>query len=402
MEEQRKRKRKGKGAQWTRRKRGGKPPGKPQQQWDRYLEKIYFDPRHPGSFQGPDKLHNVVTGEKKFKIPKRYVRKWLQSQDSYSTHKPIVRKFKRNRVIVTGLHDQFEADLADMQKLRGNNEGYTFLLVVIDVFSRYLWVEPLKNKKEVTVIEGFKQIFARGKKPRRLRTDRGNEFCGKASEKFYDDENIEHWASHNQEIKANYAERVIRTLKSALWAYMRSRKQYRYIDVLQDFVASYNDTEHRSTGMKPSDVKSGEIERSLWWHLYKPREPHVPKKIRRNPIFLYSVGSHVRISHSSKTFERAYDEKWSTEIFVISRRFIRQEIKKYKVQDIEGESVTGSFYEPELQLVKFSEEKEYQIEKEITSVGKGSRKRTLVKWLGWPEKFNSWITEKQRVHHGAP
>lgn len=386
-------------SRWTRPKRGGKPAGTQEEQWNRYLKKIYFDPRHPGSFQGPNKLHSAVSRENRFKIPKSKIRKWLQNQDSYSTHKPIVRNFKRTTVIVTGMYDQYEADLADMQKLKRNNNGYTFLLVVIDVFTRFLWVEPLPNKTEVSVINGFREIFSRGRKPRRLRTDRGNEFCGKASEKFFDDENIEHWASHNQEIKANYAERVIRTLKTSLWAYMRSKKEYRYIDVLQDFVASYNDTEHRTTGMKPSEVTEGEIERSLWWHLYKPRKPYVPKKIRKNPTFLYSVRSHVRISQSSKTFQRAYDEKWSTEIFVISRRFIRQGIKKYKLQDIEGESITGSFYEPELQLVKYSDDREYQIEREITSVGTGNRRRTLVKWVGWPEKFNSWISEKQRVEH---
>ena len=384
---------------WTHRKRGGRAAGSLEEQWNKYLHKIYFDPRHPGSFQGPGRLHSVVMREKKYQIPMSKIKKWLQDQESYSTHKPLVRKFKRQRVIVTGMNDQYEADLADLQKLKRHNDGYTFLLVVIDVFTRFLWVEPLKNKTEASVIQGFKNIFDRGKKPRRLCTDRGNEFCGKASEKFFDDENIEHWASHNQEIKANYAERVIRTLKSALWAYMRSQKKYRYIDVLQDFVASYNNTEHRSTGLRPSEITEGEVERSLWWHLYKPKTPYVPKKVRRRTAFLYSVGSHVRISHSSKTFERAYDEKWSTEIFVISRRFIRQGIKKYKVQDIEGEPVTGSFYEPELQLVKFSEDREYQIEREIRSVGTGRRRRTLVKWVGWPEKFNSWITEDQRVEH---
>ena len=385
------------GPHWTRQKKGGRAGGTALEQWDRYLKKIYFDPRHPGSFQGPGKLHTVVMSEKKHPIPKTWIRKWLQDQESYSLHKPVVRKFKRNRVIVTGLHDQYEANLADMQKLKERNDGYAYLLVVTDVFSRYLWVEPLKSKMETSVVDGFRKIFARGKKPRRLRTDRGKEFCGKYSEKFFDEENIEHWASHNQEIKANYAERVIRTLKSSLWAYMRAKKEYRYVDVLQDMVASYNATEHRSTGMKPEDVTPGEVERSLWWHLYKPRTPYIPKKLRRKPAFLYNLGSHVRISHSSKTFQRAYDEKWSTEIFLVARKFIRQGIKKYKVQDIEGEFVTGSFYEPELQAVKYSDEREFEIEREIATVGTGKRKRTLVKWVGWPDKFNSWITEKQKA-----
>ena len=301
-EEEGMRRRKGKRTKWTRTKGGKGKILKENDKWKKYLEKIYFDPRHPGSFMGPEKLHRAVMNEKKFKIGKSKIRKWLQEQDSYTTHKPLVRKFKRLKVIVTGMYDQYEADLADMQKLKRHNDEYTFLLVTIDVFSRFLWVEPLKNKKETTVVEGLKRIFDRGKKPRRLRTDRGNEFCGKISEKFFDDENIEHWASHNQEMKANFAERVIRSIKSVLWSYMRKKKEYRYIDILQDVVAAYNDTEHRTTGMKPSEVTEGEVERLLWWHLYKPRNAYVPPKMRRRPQFLYNVGSHVRISQSSKTF----------------------------------------------------------------------------------------------------
>lgn len=396
-----KRRRKGRGPRWSRVKGGGvkKKKEADEQKLNRYLHSIYFNPRHPGSFKGADKLHNVVVSEKKFQIGKSKIKRWLQQQESYSTHKNLVRKFKRNRVIVGGMYDQYDADLADMQKLKRKNNGVTFLLVVIDVFSRYTWVEPLKNKMDSSVVEGFRKIFSRGKTPKRIRTDRGTEFRGKISQKFFKDESIEHWSSHNQEIKAHFAERVIRTIKSALWSYMRNKKEYRYVDVLQDVVDAYNDTEHRSTEMRPSDVTEGEVERYLWWKLYKPREPYAALRNKAKPAFLYKVGSHVRISHSSKTFERAYDEKWSTEIFIISRRFIREGIKKYKVSDIEGEAVTGSFYEPELQAVKYSEDRAYEIEREISSVGRGAQRRTLVKWAGWPDKFNSWIAESQRVKY---
>ena len=73
---------------------------------------------------------------------------WLQNQESFSLHKPICREFKRLRVIIGGLHDQYDADLADMQKLKEKNDGVRFLLIVIDVFIHHLWVEPLLNKTE--------------------------------------------------------------------------------------------------------------------------------------------------------------------------------------------------------------------------------------------------------------
>ena len=93
---------------------------------------------------------------------------WLQNQESFSLHKPVCREFKRLRVIVGGLPDQYDADLADMQKLKEKNEGVRFLLIIIDMFSRHLWVEPFLNKTEDSIIAAFQCIFQRTPKPHQL------------------------------------------------------------------------------------------------------------------------------------------------------------------------------------------------------------------------------------------
>ena len=111
-----------------------------------------------------------------------------------------------------------------MQKLEDKNDGVCFLLVVIDVFSRFMWVEPLENKLEDMVINAFQYIFQRAKKPRCLRTDRGGEFTGRKVQDYFDSINIKHWTAHNDEMKANFAERVIQTLKKSLWEYIRAKK----------------------------------------------------------------------------------------------------------------------------------------------------------------------------------
>ena len=82
------------------------------------------------------------------------------------------------RVITDGLHDQYDANLADMQKLKEKNDGVRFLLIIIDVFSHHLWVEPLLNKTEESVIEAFRHIFQGTPKPQRLRTDHGGKLKG--------------------------------------------------------------------------------------------------------------------------------------------------------------------------------------------------------------------------------
>lgn len=359
--------------------------------WDKYLSKIYFDPKHPASFKGPSKVFQSVQNEGVSDIPLAYIKKWLKNQDSYTLNKPLRRKFKRSRVIVTGLKDQYEADLADMQKIAKENDGVRFLLVVIDVFSRYLWVEPLQSKHEGNVINAFRNLMQKSGTPRRMRTDRGKEFTGRKVQTYFKNEHMEHWTAHNDEMKANFAERVIRTLKTSLWGYMRKNNTRRYIDHLQDMVSAYNNTQHRSIGMKPSEVKKGDVESAVWWEQYRPKYSYEKSKKLLSVKFMFKKGDHVRISHMAKTFERGHDEKWTSEIFTIRSRYRSRAIRKYKLDDLLGENIDGSFYEAELQGVTYDNKKIFNIEKILKSRGKGLKKEILVKWEGWPEKFNSWI-----------
>ena len=185
------------------------------------FRKIYFDPSHPGSFRGANKLHEAIKDEGKYTISLSKVKQWLQNQESFSLHKPLRRSFHHLKVIIGGLNDQYKAD---MQKLKDKNDGVRFLLIIIDVFSRFMWVEPLENKLEDTVINAFRHIFPRAKKLRRLRTDRGGEFTGRKVQDYFDSINIEHWTAHNDETKANFAESVLQTLKKSLWGYIHTKK----------------------------------------------------------------------------------------------------------------------------------------------------------------------------------
>ena len=148
---------------------------------------------------------------------------------------------------------------------------------------------------------------------------------------------------------------------------------------------------HHTTGMKPSEITKGHIGRHLWWHLYKPKLSYEKsREITRVP-FAYKKGDKVRISHMVKTFERAYDEKWMREIFEIVQSFKCFGIRKYHLCDLDGEEVKGTSYEPELQLVNYSAQGSFEIEMVIEKRGRGKKEEVLVKWKGWPEKFNSWI-----------
>ena len=387
-----KKKKKSKAKKWTRVKTGKTKiqPKEREKDWEKFLRKIYYDPSRAGSFQGPEKLYDVVKKEYKGKSPLglKRIAKWLEKQEVYSLNRPVKRTFQRARVIVSGRFDQFDADLADFQLLKRKNDNFTFILVVIDVFSRYAWAEPILSKSPSSVKRGFEAIFARaGQKPRRLRTDSGKEFTAIMMENYFEEENIEHFVTRNEEIKASYAERLIKTLKSKMWRLMKERKNFRYLDDLQKIVDSYNNTKHSTIQMAPAAVTNGDVSERLWWSQYKPRQPYIKKLASGKRKFKFKEGEHVRISQKAGVFERAYNEKWSTEIFLVQDRFIRDNLKTYKITDLDKQPILGTFYESELQRATLSYDREWEIEKEIETKGN----KTLVKWKGWPSQHNSYI-----------
>ena len=108
--------------------------------WEKYIEKIYFNPEHPVSYEGPKQLYDFIKKDGKYKISHSQLKKWLQKQNSYSINKTAKRNFQRSHVIVSRIDDQFDADLALFISYANDNNGYKYLLVVIDIFSRHAWV----------------------------------------------------------------------------------------------------------------------------------------------------------------------------------------------------------------------------------------------------------------------
>lgn len=143
-----------------------------------YLKRIYTDPSHPASFGGRRRLKREADREGKFHISNKEIVAFLESQDTYSTTRRVHRRFKRNRIRVSGVHIQYDMDLCDMMKMRGyrGNRRTRYLLTVIDVFSRYAFVRPLRTKAGHVVASALKDILTSGPKPVRCRSDQGTEF----------------------------------------------------------------------------------------------------------------------------------------------------------------------------------------------------------------------------------
>lgn len=290
--------------------------------------------------------------------------------------------------MTTGLYDLYDADLAQLDALSKYNEGVKYLLFVIDVFSRYLYIEPLIDKSGGRVKTALKSVFERGVKPKQLRTDGGSEFQNRIVNDFLQKENIYHQVVLN-ETKANYAERCIRTIKSMMYRYFTKYRTYKYIDVLQNFVKTYNASPHMSlNGIAPEDVNSSN-ETQIWSSLYLRKRKNYSKK------FILNVGDLVRISHQKRPFMRGYDEQFTTEILKISYRFRQRGYPMYRIVDFLDEKVKGNFYEPELQSVEKNTESLWLIEKIIRKRQRRGRKEVYVKFVGWDDRFNSWILDSE-------
>ena len=179
---------------------------------ENYLKNIYYNPSNPASFSGPDKLYQFVKKDGKYMISKYRIRKWLQREDAFSLQRESRKPIKRSRIVVADIDDQWSADLMDMVKFAKSNQGVRFILVVIDVFSKYLWLRPLKDKKGTSIVEAFESIFKEGRKPERIRTDKGQEFRAKVVESVFKSKSIRHMFAES-DVKASISERVIKTIK---------------------------------------------------------------------------------------------------------------------------------------------------------------------------------------------
>ena len=142
-------------------------------------------------------------------------------------------------------------DLADMQLISRFNKGFRFLLCVINIFSKYAWVVPLKDKKVISIVNAFQKIlYKSGRKPNKIWVDKGIEFQNNSFKKWFKDNDIEMYLIYN-EGKYVVAESFIKTLQTKIYKYMTSVSKNVYIDKLDAIVDEYNNAYHRTIRMKP-------------------------------------------------------------------------------------------------------------------------------------------------------
>ena len=306
---------------------------------------------------------------------------WVQLANEI--HKPVRRKFEKRRVIITGknsnspVDNTWTADLVDMQPYSRWNRGYKYLLTVLDVFSKYAWVVPIKDKKGETITKAFRVIVGK-RKPVYLWTDKGTEFYNSDFKEYLKENGITLYSTQNVE-KSSVIERFNRTLKSKMFKQFTIQNSTVFTDILPQIVEEYNNTYHSTIKMTPKEASLKKNESIAYLNSYHD-EPF-PKF--KKPSF--KEGDKVRISKYRGIFDKSYKGNWSEELFVIYKTQPTIPIT-YRIKDLLGEDIKGSFYEQELQK---ADQEVYRIEKVLKKDYRN--KRMFVKWKGYPDKFNSWV-----------
>ena len=341
----------------------------------------YFRPKEPGSYAGLSTFkqsHDIANlGE------------ILQEYPAYTLHKPVRKHFPRNKVVVNSIDQQWQTDLSDLSSLSKHNDGYKYLACFIDVLSKKAWIIPLKGKTAGHMLSALEQLFSTtDRRPLTLQADKGTEYLNKSVQAYLKRMGIHFFTTQNEDIKAQIVERYQRTMKGKMFRYFTHNNTHRYIDVLADLVDSYNNTHHRSINRTPNSVnKDNEYE--VWSTLYgDDEEQHTMIQ-----PFKFQVGDYVRISTKRSVFAKGYMSGWSEEIFKIKKRQDRVH-PTYVLEDLNGEVVEGSFYALELQKVKLTDDV-FIVEKVLKRRRRRSdgKQEYLVKWRGYPSKFNSWTTD---------
>ena len=345
---------------------------------DGQLKRNYREPQQPGSLGG------LVRFAKAQGISVHRAKRVLSHELGYTLHKPTRRRFPTLRVLVFGPDEQWAADLVDVQNIKRQNKGTNYLLTVVDVFSKFAWVVPLKKKTGLATSDALSTLFVKSKRqPQKLQTDDGKEFYNKHVAKVLKEKGIHHFSTAG-DTKASVVERFNRTFKQRLYRYMTTFNTTSYLSKLQPLVDGYNASFHRSIGMAPKEVVD-ENAREVWERLYGS------KKKKKKAAF--KAADRVRLNQNHRPFEKGYEVGWTEEVFVVTEARSDGNVSVYKISEWDDTPIKGTFYAEDLQKVTVSEDDLFRID----SVVRRKKDRLLVRWKGWPAKYDSWINKKDLI-----
>ena len=287
-----------------------------------------------------DQLDNFV-----FNYGKPIMMEKQQQQLAKEVFSPQITKFKRQRIIPLYKDETWSADLIDKSSLSNYNNNYKFILTVIDIFTKYAWAIPLKNKSGLSITNGFKTILSEGRKPEKLWVDRGSEFYNQTFKSLLKEygtgktaSGIELYSTYS-DLKAVFIERFNRTLLHIINKPMFINGDGNWVNILNDAVVTYNNNIHSTINMTPVDA-SNNPDKVKYTFSFKNIKPKL------------KVGDYVRNVDKRNIFSEGYTSNWNRELFKINE-VLNTHLPTYKIEDINGEIIEGKYYEQKLSKSEF-------------------------------------------------
>ena len=370
-----------------------------------YIKEIYQNLDHIAAYSGVNKLYKYIKQKNdRPDIGKKDIEQFLRSQDASTYHGSVPRRFVRRPIKVCRPGLIVGSDLCDMtDKIAKHNDGFRYVVILMDIFSRKVSLTAVKRKTCGNIAKILDEYLTNSTyQYAKFFADEGAEFTGKAIQKIYKKYNIVRYNIFNRRFKNAIVERFVRTLKSFLYRYFTQNNTFKFIDVLEKYEKIYNSTPHVGLGLKTPDS----VHKMTDLNEIKTQEKiQLAQKIKnygsisRNELkYLnssrraFEVGTHVRLllNDAERIFGKSYEKIFSDEIFVI-RRVDRTLPISYWLKDLNNKDIKGVVYHKELKRVELP--KKYFVEKVVQTRKNRRTGKTeyFVKWVGWPQEFNSWV-----------
>lgn len=355
------------------------------------LETRYANAKNSIGFAG----RNIISRYSK-KLSGEKLRKKLSHIPTYVLHREAKRPRTYNPTILYHPRKLLQADLIDMQARASSNQGFKYIFIVVDCFTRFCWATAVKNKTSSLILDEFKKIYKKTGKFKRFMTDRGSEFISEQFQTFLEKQGIEFAAGNPH---APHVERLNRTIQNRLFKYMTENETNRWKHILQTTIQAYNSRYHRMIKMTPAQAEMKKNHSKVLANVSQYYE----KAIRRKKKPKFQVGDTVSMQKEKSVFGKGYTQVFTDELFKILKVHINLPIPMYTLVDydydpkkpetLEDKIVHGRFYENELQ------EANYEVFKVASSkpeVREGISGKT-VSWKGWPARYDSWIPDENVV-----
>ena len=370
---------------------------------DEFVQR-YLTPGHPSSFAGITKLKQIY----KDQLSEKQIKSFLRTIYAYSLHRQYnkPRKLRYNPFYCYRPRSLVMADLASMlywnsTYLPDQNDDYKYIMVIIDCFSRRVFLSPMKQKHQNSSLTAIKALMEKIKSlhpyvyPRKMLTDRGTEFLNRPVKTYLSSVNIKLLTSATS-TKASLAERVIRTLKGLIYRYLTQNETFKYIDKLSSLLDTYNNRPHRSLG-KFTPFQADQQENTtavLELHIERYEKIRKAAIKRRSTEDILRPGQMVRIRNKiSNAFRRGFHENFSSQYYEIVKVHKKMPNTMYSIKSMDTNQLhPARFYREMLEPINSDE---FRIERVLGRRLRGGKNQIRVKWSHFGPAHNSWIDEDQ-------